>query len=473
MSPSRIGFWAWIAYLLIDFGQVHRIIPGMSHLMLGALATVTLVILVMAEMPRGLSAPGGGWLRPLVVWRVLFLGSISIGILLAVTQGRALMVMKMEAPRFLAAFMGALLFLRSVPDLRKVLTAMLAMDFLISAWVIAHHGHGPGLYIDENDAGLVLVMLLPFPFLRIFASDTKPMIRVASIGIFALSLCAIGITLSRGAMVGSIPALLFCWLKSRQKVVSLALGGLALVLAVVFAPPSFTKEFESISDTHETTAEARRYYWDLSTQMWPHRPIFGVGAMCWGNALYSGLFISAPDRRAHMTPHSIYFQCWTELGLFGMFCWIGFISAAFRETGSLGRRKLQAGMAMALGNDPDPAALARLRASTDFLAPFASCLAIGMIGYLVGGAFLSVVFYPGLALFAAIAQASAAVWRRELLTEALRGRAESPPRMASIAELPRRRAWEEAPAPAGAAIGLHAGLGFSGPGAAPSLGAVP
>jgi hypothetical protein len=473
MSPYRFGFWAWIAYLLIDFGQVHRIIPGMSHLMLGALATVTLLILVLVELPRGLSAPGGGWLRPLVVWRVLFLFSIAIGLVLAVTQGRALMVMKMEAPRFLAAFMGALLFLRSLGDLRKVLTAMLVMDFLLSAWVIAHHGHGPGLYIDENDAGLVLVMLLPFPFLRIFASDTKPAVRILSIGIFALSLCAIGITLSRGAMVGSIPALLFCWLKSRQKVLSLALGGLALVLAVIFAPPNFIKEFESIGDTHERTASARRYYWDLSTQMWPHSPIFGVGAMCWGNALYSGLFVDTPARRAHMTPHSIYFQCWTELGLFGMFCWIGFISAAFREVRSLGRRKLQAGMALAVGNDPDPAALARLRSSTDFLGPFASCLAIGMIGYLVGGAFLSVLYYPGLALFAAIGQAAAAVWRRELLTEVLRTRSEAPPRLASISELPRRWDWEEEHAPAGAAAsGSRTGLGFSDPGAA-SLGAVP
>jgi O-Antigen ligase len=475
MIPYRLGFWTWIAYLLIDFGQVHRIIPGMSHLMLGALATVTMIALVLIEMPRGLSAPGGGWLRPLVVWRVLFLLSIAVGLLLAITQGRAFLVLKMEVPRFLAAFMGALLFLRTLPDLRKVLTAMLIMDFLISAWVIAHHGHGPGLYIDENDAGLVLVMLLPFPFLRIFAPDTKPAIRVLSIGVFALSLCAIGITLSRGAMVGSIPALVFCWLKSRQKVLSLALGGVALVLAVLFAPSNFIKEFESIGDTHESTAEARRYYWDLSTQMWPHHPIFGVGAMCWGNALYSGM-IPMPEHRAHMTPHSIYFQCWTELGLFGMFCWIGFIAAAFRETASLGRRKLQAGLAMAAGGDPDPAAVARLRASTEFLGPFASCLAIGMVGYLVCGAFLSVVFYPGLALFAAIAQASAAVWRRELLIEALRGRAEAPRRLATVTELPRRGNWgEDAPAPAGTAAGLvsRARLGFAGPGASPSLGAVP
>ena len=422
MNTYRLGFWTWLAYLLIDFGQVHRMIPGFSHLMLGALATVVLIALVLTELPRGLSAPGGGWLRPLVVWRARFIFAIATGLILAVTQGRALLVLKTELPRFFAAFLGAVLFLRSLADLRVVLNSMLAMAFMLSVWTISHHGHGPGLYKDENDVALVLVMLLPFPFLRIFAPDSKPVARLVSVFIFALTLCAIGITLSRGAMVGSIPALIFCWLKSRQKVLSLGLGAMALVLAVLFAPSNFKKEFESIGDTHESTAEARRYYWDLSAQMFPHRPIFGVGAGCWGNALYSGLFATA-DRRAHMTPHSIYFQGWTELGLFGMFCWFGFVAAGFREARSLGRSKLVAGMALAAGDDPDPVVLARLRATTDFLGPFASCLIIGMIGYLVSGAFLSVIFYPGLALFAAIAQASAAVWRREMLTEIARARA--------------------------------------------------
>ena len=465
MNAYRLGFWAWLAYLLIDFGQVHRMIPGLSHLKLGALATVVLIALVLIELPRGLSAPGGGWLRPLVIWRALFLFAIGTGLILGVTQGRAFLVLKTELPRFLAAFLGALLFLRSLPDLRALLKAMLAMDFLLSVWVIAHRGHGPGLYIDENDVGLVLVMLLPFPFLRIFAPDSKPAARMVSGFIFALSLCAIGITLSRGAMVGSIPALLFCWLKSRQKVLSLALGGLALVLAVLLAPPNFKKEFESIGDTHESTAEARRYYWDLSAQMWPHRPVFGVGAGSWGNALYSGLF-AIPDRRAHMTPHSIYFQCWTELGLFGMFCWFGFIAAAFREARSLSRSKLQAGMVLAAGDDPDPAALARLRPAVDFLGPFASCLMIGMLGYLVSGAFLSVLFYPGLALFAAIAQATSAVWRRELLTETLRARmaVPAPFHRARIASIPERD-WAAVPQ------GAMTNGGLASEGGSASLGA--
>jgi len=110
----------------------------------------------------------------------------------------------------------------------------------------------------------------------------------------------------------------------------------------------------------------------------------------------------------------------------------------------LSRRKLHAGLVMVAGDDPDPALVARLRGVMDFVGPFSSCLAIGMVGYLVSGAFLSVLFYPGLALFAAIAQATAAIWRRELLTETLRARAaDAPvPRQAAIALAP---LWNRAP----------------------------
>lgn len=431
MNGSSLGFKVWLAYLLIDFGQVHRVIPGLSHLMPGAIATVALLILVALELPRGLNAPGGGWLRSLVVWRVLFLCAIAVGLLLAVTQGRALLVLKTEAPRFAAAFLGALLFVRRINDLRVLHSVLMGLALMLSLWVLAHRGHGPGLYVDENDAALVLVMLLPFPFLRIFDPEAGAGKRMMALGIFTLTLMAIGITLSRGGMVGTIPALLFCWLKSRHKAVGLVLAGGALVLAVIFAPDNFKKEFLSISDGKESTADARRYFWDLSVQMFMERPFFGVGAGCWGNALYSGL-LPSPDRRAHMTPHSIYFQCMAELGLFGLFCWMGFLTATGRELRSLRRRRLQAGAVLALGNDPDPAALARLRADLEFTASFSSCLAIGIAGYLVSGAFLSVLYYPGLALFAALAQATGSAWRLRLLTASMESSpAEAPaPRLA-------------------------------------------
>ena len=94
-------------------------------------------------------------------------------------------------------------------------------------------------------------------------------------------------------MVGAIPALVFCWLKSRNKVVGLGLGVVALAAPWSWPRTNLMEEFDSIGDTDAGTAGTRRYFWDLSVKMFEERPMFGVGASCWGNALYSGL-IEAP-----------------------------------------------------------------------------------------------------------------------------------------------------------------------------------
>jgi hypothetical protein len=73
---------------------------------------------------------------------------------------------------------------------------------------------------------------------------------------------------------------------------------------------------------------------------------------------------------------------------------------------------------MVLGADPDPRAARALGGIIRRMRYFAAALAIGITGYLVSGGFLSVLFYPGLALFAALSQAAGKAWRTELLAAA-------------------------------------------------------
>jgi hypothetical protein len=64
MSLYRAGYWTLIAYFLIDFGQVHRMIPGFEHLKLGAITQVTLITLVACEAFKW------RWARPIALWRL-------------------------------------------------------------------------------------------------------------------------------------------------------------------------------------------------------------------------------------------------------------------------------------------------------------------------------------------------------------------------------------------------------------------
>lgn len=413
MNLQRAGFWALVWVILVDFGQVHRIVPSLSHLMPGAIGEAVLLVLVLIELPRG------RWVRNIAVWRLLFMGAIATGILIGVTQGRSLLIFRTELPRYFTTFLGACVFVRRIEDLRVLQNAFIAMAFLLAAWVLTHGGHGPGLYKDENDAALVLVMLLPFAFLKIFG-EPSPRKLIASGAVFFLTLLGIGLTLSRGGMVGTMPSLFFGWLKSRNKAIGLALAAVALVGAVVFAPKDFKTEFESIADTQQGTAETRRLFWDLSVQMFEERPIFGVGASCWGNALYAGV-IDIPDKRLHITPHSVYFQLLSELGIVGVFCVMGLLVSVARTLRELSPSRLRQDAALIMPEDPDPALLRRFRSDQIFMRNFCASLAIGIIGYLVCGAFLSVLFYPGLAIFAGLVQGTREAWQNEIrLATALR-----------------------------------------------------
>lgn len=103
MNVQRLGFWALVAVLLVDFGQVHRMVPGLSVLKPGLISQAVLLVAVLLELHTR------RWLRSIAVWRFLFLCSIATGLVFGVTEGRVALVLKTELPRYLTAFLGVCL----------------------------------------------------------------------------------------------------------------------------------------------------------------------------------------------------------------------------------------------------------------------------------------------------------------------------------------------------------------------------
>jgi hypothetical protein len=102
---------------------------------------------------------------------------------------------------------------------------------------------------------------------------------------------------------------------------------------------------------------------------------------------------------------------------------MGMLAATFFGLRSLRIDRIHADAGRLLSADPDPAMVRKLRADILFMRDYSAALAIGIVGYLVSGAFLSVLFYPGLPLFAALVQAAVEAWRTEMtLAAAVAGR---------------------------------------------------
>lgn len=406
MNLRRIGFWTAFIFMLISVGQVHEMIPGLKYLKLGTITTTLLYILVIVEL-RNMK-----W-SPVVIWRLLFFLAMLPGLIFGYNRGIIFIGVKNEASLVLAFFLGGILFFRTMNDLRKIQSAFIALAAALSLWAITHSGQGPGLLGDENDVALVLVMLLPFPFFKMLEKLSVRSFAMYLL-IFFCTLAGIASTLSRGGMVGTVAVLSACWLKTRYKISTIVVLVLLLVSVVAIGPAKLTSEFESISDTHETTADERLFYWGLSWKMFEARPIFGVGARAWGDAAWSGLVNTGGRKFSNMTPHSIYFQLISELGLAGIIPWLGIVLSCFFGFRYLLPENLNRQMGVELLHNRDPVFVKQLEDRRKFFSNFGLALGVGLLGYLASGGFLSVLFYAVFTTFVCVLQAARDTWDREL-----------------------------------------------------------
>ncbi len=407
MNISSLGFTALIAYLLVDFGQVHRMIPGVEYLFLGVITQALLIICVAAKFFTF------AWVHPIATWRGLFLLSLFPGLIWGITQGRVAGILEAEIPRFLTGFLGACLFLRTVENLRFMFRFLTALSLVMAVWVLTHGGRGPGLYKDENDVALMLVMLMPLAYIQ-FVNTAQVRTKILSGLLLFVVLLGIGFTNSRGGMVGAVVVLALCWLQGKRKLLGLAIAGCLVIAAVVIAPEDLVSEFRTITHTSEGTAATRIQFWGLSIDLFQARPLFGVGAASWGNALYSGI-IPPPSGPMMGTPHSVYFQLLSELGLVGTFAWLGFMISVALTLLRFRVKKLFSQMAACLTPESHPFTTARLHENSRFLHQFTLSLGLGIAGYLASGAFISVLYYPGLYFFAAFVQAAEQAWKNDLI----------------------------------------------------------
>src|SRR5262249_54478425 len=183
-------------------------------------------------------------------------------------------------------------------------------------------------------------------------------------------------------------------------------------------PSSYVKEMGTIEDTREGTAETRFFLWVTATRIWMDYPIFGAGP---DNApsllgryqpgpMLGGMFSSPAFQDRDWTGeaiHSVYFQLLADRGLVGvtLFTWmlISFYT---------GLRRLRRDVPRMRGASPDLVRDAMM---------YALAMESAMAGFLVAGAFLSMLNYTHFWLFTAMAVAHERSIRREFAARTTRG----------------------------------------------------
>ena len=231
---------------------------------------------------------------------------------------------------------------------------------------------GPeGTFIGgNNEVALAFIMVIPLMYSLYGMAKTKR-VRYALIGSMLLcALAALG-SYSRGAVLAIAAMAVFLWLKSNKKMQLGLMLIIAAPLIIAFMPSKWFERVDTINTYQEdSSAMGRINAWKMTTNLALARPTGG------GFEIYdAGVFATyAPDPNDIHAAHSIYFQVLGEHGFAGLFLYLLLGWLTWR-TGSWIIRN--AGGAPGL----------------EWARGLATMMQVSLIGFAVGGAFLSLLYF--------------------------------------------------------------------------------
>ncbi len=231
---------------------------------------------------------------------------------------------------------------------------------------------GPeGTFIGDNNA-IALALIMSIPLMHYLQQHTKRrVLRHGLTGMMLLSaLAALG-SYSRGAFLAIAAMCVFMWFKSRQKLALGILMGVAIPLFLLFMPAQWNTRMDSIGDYQvDSSAMGRLNAWQMAFNLAKDR-FFGGGFEIYEPSVF---FLYAPDPTDVHAAHSIYFQVLGEHGFVGLGLYLLLGIATWRCASWIivHARKVE-----------------RLQ----WAAGLATMTQTSLVGFAVGGAFLSLVYF--------------------------------------------------------------------------------
>ncbi len=236
----------------------------------------------------------------------------------------------------------------------------------------AYRVWGPeGSYIAENNSlALAFVMTIHIPVFLITETRNR-WIRYGLVAVALFTGISAAGSYSRGALVAGAAMVLMLLLKSKRKFATLVLLALALPIIYVAMPDQWSMRMSTI-DSYQQDASAlgRINAWYFAVEV-ASRFVTGGGFMTFIPTLFQ---LYAPNPFDFHVAHSIYFQVLGEHGYIGLIIFLTLIIATWR-TGSK--------VIATTKNDVD----------MKWAADLARMCQVSLVGYLVGGAFLSLAYY--------------------------------------------------------------------------------
>ncbi len=365
-----VVMWVWLSVM-----NPHRLTYGFAYGLQFAAATAVITFLALAVTKEKKQLT----FTPPVVALALFSGWICLTSLFPYHDGAGYDMWSRVMKIFLMTFVA----LTVIHDKKQIHWMIWTIVFSLAFYgakgglfTLLHGGNflvwGPeGSFIEGNNE-VALAFVIAIPLMRYVQIGLKK--KWQQLGMTAVMLltafAAIG-SHSRGALLAIAAMAAFLWWKSRNKFVMGVALALAGVVVLSFMPAEWFARMQTIQTYDEdSSAQGRINAWWMAFHLASERPL-GGGFEIYDYDVFARY---APNPLDVHAAHSIYFQVMGEHGFIGLFLFMA-IGAFTWMAASDGKRK------------------AKGLVGLEWVAPLMDMMKVSMVGYGVGGAFLSLAYF--------------------------------------------------------------------------------
>ena len=391
-----VMMWVWISVM-----NPHRYAWGSFDFNYAAIVAV--VTLISALLSKDLKRPP---VNALIVLLFLFAAWTAVTTFFALYPDASFEFWKALMKTLLMALLIPMLF-HEKEDLRRLLwVVVLSVGYYGTKgglWVLLTGGGDrvwgpPSSYITDNNY-LAVALIMMIPLMR-YLQVTSPHKHVRW-GLTAMMLlCGVAVlgSYSRGALLAAIAMVGFLWWKGRHKLPVFLVAVAIIPLALASMPEKWYQRMDTITTYEQDEAARMRFNsWGTMWNIAKDRPMVGGGFNLGEKDIYEKY---APD--PSFTPqvaHSIYFQAMGEHGFGGLGLYLLLYLAFWRQAGALDR---------AIKERPE----------LSWAASFGPMMQVCLIGFAVGGVFLSLVNFDVPYYLIGITVATMSIVERELRLQA-------------------------------------------------------
>lgn len=374
--------WVWIGLM-----NPHRLGWGFAYTMPLAMISAVLIVIAMAAHPKHVSAPTA----PPVTVLAIFVAWMGITTLTAIHQPESLSIY-LDVIKVLMM----VLVVASTMQTREQITGFVGVTALSIAYFGAKGGlftlmtggsfrvWGPPQSVVEGNNELAVALVITIPLLYFLSLQvekvvTLPVLRPIGktwvrrgiyVTMFLCAVAAIG-SHSRGALLSIAAMFSVFWWRSKSK---LSIGLVLLILSpamVYFMPEEWTSRMETIKTyDQDESALGRLNAWMMAINIANSR-VLGAGFLTNTPIIYQ---MYAPNSNFILVAHSIYFQVLGQHGYIGLILYLLFWGLTYRTAGRLMKYAVD-------------------RPDFEWAGQLGSMVKVSLIGFAVGGAFLSLAYW--------------------------------------------------------------------------------